>query len=87
MYTGSGCKMYFLSLVTVKRFKVTSFDLRWHNNTVVTATTLGAGPPHSKFQTLNLSMKNKYRMLTHICGIQNNHVDDLICKAKIETQT
>ena len=79
--------MYFLSLVTVKRFKVTSFDLRWHNDTVVTATTLGAGPPHSKFQTLNLSMKNKYRMLTHICGIQNNHVDDLICKAKIETQT
>jgi len=79
--------MYFLLLVTVKKFKVTSFDLRWCNKTVVTATTLGAGSPHSKFQTLNLSMKNEYRMLTHICGIQNNRVDDLICKAKIETQT
>ena len=79
--------MYFLSLVTVKRFKVMSFDLGWCNNTVVTATTLGAGPPHSKFQTLNLSMKNKFRILTHICGIQNNSVDDLTCKAEIETQT
>ena len=75
-----------LNWVTVKRFKVTSFDLRWCNDTVVIAMTLAAGPPHSKFQILNLSMKNKYHILIHICGIQNNGVDDLICKAEIETQ-
>ena len=48
--------------------------------------TLAAGPPHSKFQILNLSMKNKYHILIHICGIHNNGVDDLIFKAEIETQ-
>ena len=31
--------------------------------------------------------KNKYRILTHIFGIQKNGIDDLICKAEIETQT
>ena len=31
--------------------------------------------------------KNKYHILTHICGIQKNGIDDLICKAEIETQT
>ena len=30
--------------------------------------------------------KNKYHVLTHICGIQKNGIDDLICKAEIETQ-
>ena len=30
--------------------------------------------------------KNKYHMLTHICGIQKNGIDDPICKAEIETQ-
>ena len=30
--------------------------------------------------------KIKYRMLTHICGIQKNGTDELVCKAKIETQ-
>ena len=29
--------------------------------------------------------KNKYRILTHICGIQKNGIDDLICKTEIET--
>ena len=29
--------------------------------------------------------KNKYCILMHICGIQKNGVDDLICKAEIET--
>ena len=31
--------------------------------------------------------KNKYHILTFICGIQKNGIDDLICKAEIETQT
>ena len=30
--------------------------------------------------------KNKYCILTHICGIYKNGTDDLICKAEIETQ-
>ena len=30
--------------------------------------------------------KNKYRILMHICGIQKNGIDDLICKTEIETQ-
>ena len=31
--------------------------------------------------------KNKYHVLMHICGIQKNGIDDLICQAEIETQT
>ena len=31
--------------------------------------------------------KDKYRILTHICGIQKNGRDEPICKAEIETQT
>ena len=31
--------------------------------------------------------KNKYHIITHICGIQKNCIDDLIFKAEIETQT
>ena len=31
--------------------------------------------------------KNKYRILTHICGIQKNGTDEPICKAEIKTQT
>ena len=30
--------------------------------------------------------KNKYHTATHVCGIQNNGKDDLICKPEIETQ-
>ena len=30
--------------------------------------------------------KNKYRILTHICGIQKNGSDEPVCKAEIETQ-
>ena len=29
--------------------------------------------------------KNKYYILMHICGIQKNGTDDLICKGKVET--
>ena len=32
--------------------------------------------------------KNKYHTLTRTCGIQGeNDIDDIICKAEIETQT
>ena len=31
--------------------------------------------------------KNKYRILTHVRGIQKNGTDEPICKAEIETQT
>ena len=30
--------------------------------------------------------ENKYRILMHICGVQKNGTDDLICIAKIETK-
>ena len=30
--------------------------------------------------------KNKYRMLTHICGTQKNGTDEPVCRAEIETQ-
>ena len=30
--------------------------------------------------------KSKYHILTHMCGIQKNGIDDLICKAETETQ-
>ena len=31
--------------------------------------------------------KHKYCILMHICGIEKNGIDDLICKPEIETQT
>ena len=31
--------------------------------------------------------KGKYCTLTHMCGIYKNGIDDLICKAELETQT
>ena len=34
-----------------------------------------------------VSHKNKYHILTHICGIQKNSIDDLNCQADTETQT
>ena len=30
--------------------------------------------------------KNKYHILTHICGIQKNGIDEPVCKTEIETQ-
>ena len=30
--------------------------------------------------------RNKYCILTHICGIWKNYIDDLICKAETESQ-
>ena len=31
--------------------------------------------------------KNKYHILTHICGIWKNSADEPLCRAGIETQT
>ena len=30
--------------------------------------------------------KNKYRILTHICGTKKNGTDEPVCRAEIETQ-
>ena len=30
--------------------------------------------------------KNKYRILTHVCGTQKNGTDELVCRADVETQ-
>ena len=30
--------------------------------------------------------KNKYHILTNVCGIQKNGTDEQVCKAEIETQ-
>ena len=36
---------------------------------------------------LSQKEKNKYRILTHICGIQKNGTDEPICRAGIQAQT
>ena len=36
---------------------------------------------------VNQKEKNKYRMLTHVCGIWKNGADEALCRAGIETQT
>ena len=33
-----------------------------------------------------VSQKNKYCILMHVCGIQKNGIDNLICKAETDTQ-
>ena len=34
-----------------------------------------------------VSQKNKYQILTHVCGIWKNGIDEPICRAGIEMQT
>ena len=34
---------------------------------------------------VNQKVKNKYHILTHICGIQKNHIEESVGKAQIET--
>ena len=36
---------------------------------------------------VNQKEKNKYHILTHICGIWKNSADEPLCRAGIETQT
>ena len=35
---------------------------------------------------VNQKEKNKYRILTHVCGTQKNGTDELVCRAEVETQ-
>ena len=35
---------------------------------------------------ISANEKNKYRILTHMCGIQKNGTGEPICRAEIETQ-
>ena len=59
---------------TIKRNEIGSFVETWMDlETVI----------QSK---VSQKEKNKYRILTHICGIQTNGTDELVCKAEIETQ-
>ena len=58
----------------VKRNEIGSFVETWLNlETVI----------HSE---VSQKEKNKYRILTHICGIQKNGTDESVCRAEIETQ-
>ena len=36
---------------------------------------------------VNQKEKNKYHIISLICGIEKNDTDELICKAEIEAQT
>ena len=35
---------------------------------------------------LSQKEKNKYRILTHVCGIQKNGTDEPVCRAEVEIQ-
>ena len=62
-------------LLSHKRNKIRPFVETWMN-------------PETVIQSeVSHKEKNKYHILTHICGIQKNGIDDPICKAEIETQT
>ena len=53
-------------ILAIKRNKIGSFVETWMDlETVIQS---------------EVSQKNKYRILTHMCGIQKNGIDDLICK-------
>ena len=59
----------------IKRNKIELFVVRWMNLESVIQS------------EVSQKEKNKYHTLAHICGILKNGIDDLICKAEIETQT
>ena len=44
------------------------------------------GPRDCHMSEVSQKEKNKYCILTHICGIQKNGTDEPVCKAGIETQ-
>ena len=57
----------------IKRNKIGSFVEMWMNlETVIQS-------------EVSQKEKNKYLLLTHICGTQKNGADELVCKAEIET--
>ena len=58
----------------IKRNKVGSFVEMWMDlETVIQS-------------EVSQKEKNRYRILTHICGIYKNGTYELVCKAEIETQ-
>ena len=64
----------FTSFSAVKRNEIGSFVETWMNlETVIQS-------------EVSQKEKNKYRILTHTCGIQKNGTDESVCKAEIETQ-
>ena len=58
----------------IKRNEIQLFVVRWMDlETVIQS-------------EVNQKEKNKYHILMYVCGIQKNGIDNLICKAEIETQ-
>ena len=58
----------------IKRNEIGSFAETWMNvETVIQS-------------EVSQKEKNKYRILTHICGTQKNGTDEPVCRAEIETQ-
>ena len=58
----------------VKRNEILQFTERWMDlETVIQS-------------EVSQKEKNKYRVISFMCGIQKNDTDELICKAEIETQ-
>ena len=59
---------------TIKRNEIGSFVETWMDLETVTQS------------EISQKEKNKYRILTHICGTWKNGTDEPVCKAEIETQ-
>ena len=58
----------------IKRNEIESFVEKWMNlETVIPS-------------EVSQKEKNKYHILMHICGIQKNGTDELVCRADIEIQ-
>ena len=58
----------------IKRKEIGSFvEMRMHLETVIQS-------------EVSQKEKNKYCILTHICGISKNGRDELVCKEETETQ-
>ena len=76
--TGEWIKMWYIYTMeyysAIKRNEIGSFVETWMNlKTVIQS-------------EVSQKEKNKYCILTHICGIQKNGTDELISKAEIESQ-
>ena len=58
----------------IKRNEIESFVATWMDLEIVIQS------------EVSQKEKNKYRILMHICGTQKNGIDELVCRAEIETQ-
>ena len=59
---------------TIKRNEIVSFVDMWMDLETIIQ------------REVSQKEKNKYHILTHICGIYKNGTNELVCKAEIETQ-